>query len=116
MTRPSLYRCVEKGGLAEFGTGNGRGQQRGRGDGFVERYAHVNRYAFVLVLDRFERVFGDDHHQLGEDGQKVVDGRNARDGADVSREISKRAFLNHEESAGKESSVRPASSDTTTRT
>jgi hypothetical protein len=32
MIRPSLYRCVEKGRLAQFGTRDGRGEQRRRGD------------------------------------------------------------------------------------
>lgn len=72
----------------------------------------MNRYAFVLVLDRFVRVLCDDHGQFGKDGQEIIDGGDARNGADVSREILKRAFLNHEKSAGQESSGRAALLDT----
>jgi hypothetical protein len=72
----------------------------------------MNRHAFVLVLDRLERVLCDDHDQCRKDGQEIVDGGDARNGADVSRELLKRAFLNHEKSAGQESSSRAATSDT----
>jgi hypothetical protein len=61
MVRPSLHRCVEERGLPEFSAGHRCDKQRRRGDGFVQGDAHVDRYAFILVLDRLIGVLGDDH-------------------------------------------------------